>query len=401
VTDGDAPRFVDVDRLVDELRERVAARRAAGEYDERLTRAPFRRSAGAATVTLRMETAYSSKPVVGPVITAGKRAVIRGLWHFLDDAVGQANAALSLLQAELRAEREARSALAGELRSAQERIVALTDRLASLEEGRRSDGATLGETVQRLTALEDLQPGARLARLERPGRAAPSEPPGVRPIDPALVALARRAAPVDDLGEERLDAYVSALAAPTLVLGCGEGELLARCAALGVEAYGVDADEAAVAACRARGFHVEPADPLTHLSELPEGGLGGLVALGIGDRFGGEGWAAFADLAATRLRPGGTVVVEVVNPLTSAGMALRLRDPTLAPPVHPETIGFLLRVAGFSRVETRLLGAFGPDLRAPLPEALEGPYRDELARVVEHVNRVAVGQPLAAVIARR
>lgn len=104
---------IDLDRLMRDLKARVAARRAAGADDGDLLDSPLGAPAGAPalSVRLRPETAYSSKPVVGRAITFGKRLQIRVLYHFLDDLAAQANAALGGLRAALEAETRARERL--------------------------------------------------------------------------------------------------------------------------------------------------------------------------------------------------------------------------------------------------------------------------------------------------
>ena len=97
MNEGRTGPIIDVDRLVSDLQERVAARTAAGDYDDRLLRTPFDllSDTPVGTIVLRPEAAYSSKLVVGPIITRIKRALIASLFHFLNDAVSQANLALA------------------------------------------------------------------------------------------------------------------------------------------------------------------------------------------------------------------------------------------------------------------------------------------------------------------
>ena len=105
-------RFVDVDLLVDDLRERVERERAAGHYDDDVTtfqlepvdgdRAHAGDSEAPASpvvpqVVYRPEVGYSSRPVIGPVLTGVKRLFYR-LFHYpLDDLAKQTNAAVHQL----------------------------------------------------------------------------------------------------------------------------------------------------------------------------------------------------------------------------------------------------------------------------------------------------------------
>jgi hypothetical protein len=373
--------IIDVDRLVSDLQERVAARTAAGEYDDGLLRTPFSlfSDTPVGTIVLRPDAAYSSKPVIGPVITRIKRALIASLFHFLNDAVSQANVALASSRRALDAETSAREALEAQMMDTERQLTEALDRITTLEESFKEQ-RTITERVD-LSHTE-----ARLARLERSTRpSAPADATLTRPVDPQLAALAARLNEPEE-ADERYDAYIAQIGAgPIIDLAPGVGALLARCAEAGIKATGVG----------------EMDDPLTHLGSLAPSSVHGIVAIGLCDRLGIAGIATLADLAATRLTTDGTLVVEVTNPLTLAGRTRRLRDPTLAAPVHPDTIAWTFRLAGLHAVEIRHLGAFPQGEGLPL----EVPAKDELDEryntIAYRVNRALVGQPLVAIIARR
>lgn len=424
--------IVDVDRLMEDLRARVASRRAAGGYDGALLAEPFGVSgsppSAAGRIVLRPETAYSSKPFVGRVITGGKRAVIKALFHYLSDLVAQVNAALGRLSESVESEARTREGLEREVRSLERevrslerevrsleraprggglptepdpaRVVAAEERAQRAEERARRAETGLATLAARLEAVEGLALGERLARVERRARAK-ATPVQMRPVDPAIARIAAARAPVDDAGAERIDAYLAWLGSgPVLDLAAGNGALLAALREAGVPARGVEAEEADVARGMERGLDVRLADPLAALDEAEPESLGGIAALGLLDRLGAAGWLALADLASTRLAPGGGLVAEVVNPLTPAGMALRMRDPGLAPPVHPETAALILASAGL-QVELRTLGAFAGGELAPLEDAAGDPLAERLNDLAHRMNRALVGEPRVAVLARR
>jgi hypothetical protein len=115
------PGAIDVERLMADLKARVADRRRMGEYDAKVLDLPFDAglgpdASGVPHVRLRLETAYSSKPLVGKAITAAKRIQIRSFFHFLNDAVTQVNGALASMRAALDAETRAREALEDRVR---------------------------------------------------------------------------------------------------------------------------------------------------------------------------------------------------------------------------------------------------------------------------------------------
>ena len=63
------------------------------------------------------------------------------------------------------------------------------------------------------------------------------------------------------------------------------------------------------------------------------------------------------ELAARKLRPGGLLVAETINPLSPLALRSYFADLTHAQPLVPETLELLAKQAGFRTVETRFLNA--------------------------------------------
>jgi hypothetical protein len=128
---------IDVDRLMDDLKRRVDARRAEGELDPRVLDMPFTVDAdGDATglsVRLRPQTAYSSKAGVGRAITFAKRAQIRFIYHFLNDMVGQVNAALRRLDDRADQQERARARLEERVAQLEEELAGMRRRVADID----------------------------------------------------------------------------------------------------------------------------------------------------------------------------------------------------------------------------------------------------------------------------
>ena len=155
---------IDVEQVVADLQERVAKARAKGGHDQAILDTRF--SLGQDRIVLRPEVAFSSKRVIGPPISALKRTLIRLQFRFLDDVVGQVNAAID-------AERLARESEVG-LREV------LAVRVQSLEAELEGTRAQLREMQQRLETVESradlvadwdaLDLLGRLALVERANR---------------------------------------------------------------------------------------------------------------------------------------------------------------------------------------------------------------------------------------
>jgi SAM-dependent methyltransferase len=141
-------------------------------------------------------------------------------------------------------------------------------------------------------------------------------------------------------------------AGPVLDLGCGRGEFLELLVECGVDAYGVDTDEELVKSGINRGLRIQEDDGLRHLAELEDRALGGLVLIQVIEHFSPQEMVDFVALAADKLRPGGRLLIETVNPQSIYVFAHAVYlDPAQVRPVHPAYLAFVLREAGFASVD--------------------------------------------------
>jgi hypothetical protein len=70
-------------------------------------------------------------------------------------------------------------------------------------------------------------------------------------------------------------------------------------------------------------------------------------------------------LAAAKLRPGGLLVAETINPLSPLALRHYFADLTHAQPLVPETLELLARQTGFASTETRFLNEPAERLAEP------------------------------------
>ncbi len=132
---------IDVSQLADELQERADRERASGGYPEDLSgftlpeanETPsiaegFDLRAGEPRVRFRPEgLGFSTKPVIGPVLTLSKRSLLRLLRYVFDDLARQTDAAIGRVEAALAVEIATRERLEREV----------DDLKARLEEARK------------------------------------------------------------------------------------------------------------------------------------------------------------------------------------------------------------------------------------------------------------------------
>jgi SAM-dependent methyltransferase len=210
--------------------------------------------------------------------------------------------------------------------------------------------------------VEELE--ERLTRVERRAPGAGSAPQTVA-AQPAQAAVpdyfafeARMRGSTADVRERQrpyLDDFRDA--APVLDVGCGRGELLGLLREAGIEAKGIDADADMVAYARGEGLDVEQADALAYLEQLPDRSLGGIFSGQVVEHLPPATLFRLLELAAHKLRPGGLLVAETINPLSPLALRSYFADLTHAQPLVPETLGLLAKQAGFREVETRFLNA--------------------------------------------
>jgi 2-polyprenyl-3-methyl-5-hydroxy-6-metoxy-1,4-benzoquinol methylase len=149
---------------------------------------------------------------------------------------------------------------------------------------------------------------------------------------------------------------------PVFDMGCGRGEFVELLAGMGIETWGVDLDAELVKAATDRGLPVEHGDGLRMLETMDDESLGGLVLIQVVEHLTPQEVVDLVDLATTKVRPGGKVLVETVNPQSLYVFAHSFYlDPTHLRPVHPAYLMFLFKEAGFASVNI--------EWRSPPPEA--------------------------------
>jgi SAM-dependent methyltransferase len=256
--------------------------------------------------------------------------------------------------------------LAADQRVYNSSVLKLVDALSE----RADAAAASNERAQQL--LRELE--ERLTRVERRGGGGvAAAPPVTVAAQPAAAALpdyfafeSRMRGSVDAI-RERQRRYVEDFRddAPVLDVGCGRGELLQLLREAGIEARGIDADADMVAYARGEGLDVEQADLLEHLERLDDGSLGGIFMGQVVEHLPPGVLVRSLELAAAKLRPGGVLLAETINPLSPLALRHYFADLTHAQPLVPETLELLARQSGFAQTELRYLNEPAERLTEP------------------------------------
>jgi 2-polyprenyl-3-methyl-5-hydroxy-6-metoxy-1,4-benzoquinol methylase len=243
----------------------------------------------------------------------------------------------------------------------------------------------------------DLDVATRLEALERAQQAAEFRP----------WFSSRRFAEAFRGSQEALDARYADLAdaiaargGPVLDLGCGSGDLMALLVARGVTCRGVDTDMESVASARTKGLDAELGDALEALAATEAASLGGLVLIQVVEHLTPQQLVELVALAAEKLRPGGALVAETVNPasLYVYGHALYL-DPTHTTPVHPAYLRFLCEEAGFRSVEVQHRSHPPAEEHLQLVDGGDPALVEGVNRTITRLNELLYGPQDYAVVA--
>ncbi len=401
---GEREAHEDLDDLIDQLRARLASRRAAGDY-------PADLEARVTEYANRVVTAYRPARSPGDIIreavseldTHGgfNRARIRAesrvpLGYEVHRVIGktvsrQISGVLAQMQDYANHLRTVLDLIADQLSSSEHphpdlayQIDVIIDRLADLEARTASGGDHSGHDGELLRRVEALEAAEAARRWE--------------PLFDVYRFERRFRGSEEELRERYLDLAQRFIGhSPVLDLGCGRGEFVELLRAVGVDASGVDLDRSAVAGAQARGLPVRYGDAIDNLMSLPNEELGGVALIQVIEHLGPQQRAEVIALAFDKLRVGGLLAFETVNPMSLYTFAhSQYLDPTHTVPVHPQYAEFLCREIGFSEVLTQWRSPCPPMERLSVPDG-----HPELTLLVERLNGLLFGPLDFAIIATK
>jgi 2-polyprenyl-3-methyl-5-hydroxy-6-metoxy-1,4-benzoquinol methylase len=136
---------------------------------------------------------------------------------------------------------------------------------------------------------------------------------------------------------DRFRAYLPFLEnEPIVDVGCGRGELLELVRELGRAGIGVDVDEEMVRRCVAKGLNATHAEGVAFLLAQDDSSLGVVFSSQVIEHLDHAAINAFFDAAFAKLKPGGLLIVETVNPHSLEALKGFWVDLTHRAPIFPE-----------------------------------------------------------------
>ena len=181
----------------------------------------------------------------------------------------------------------------------------------------------------------------------------------------------------------------------TVDLGCGRGEMMELLREAGNRAAGVDIYPAFVECCREKALDVACGDAEMYLSTLEDGALDAVTGMRLLEHLPASRAARLVEIAGDKLRQGGVLLLECVNPANAGAMAGFYADPTRNKPVHPAFLAYCARKAGFGGVGVLYEGNEGKLQSFPVPEG----SLDGLGKTMEQCDALTASSPFYALFA--
>lgn len=170
-----------------------------------------------------------------------------------------------------------------------------------------------------------------------------------------------------------------------LDIGCGRGEFLELAKDRGIIARGIDVDKDMIDFCKSKGLNVELKDAIKALEEIEDKSLDGIFISQVVEHLSPNYLINMLNLCNMKMKYGSYIIVETVNPLSLFSFANFYIDLSHVKPVHPETLKFLVDMAGFRDVETKFSSPVPPEMRLQKLPNLDN--QDEKTPMIEICNQ--------------
>ena len=194
--------------------------------------------------------------------------------------------------------------------------------------------------------------------------------------------------------------YFTGQAGPVLDIGCGRGEFLRLMQNHGIPAFGVDLYPEYVVEGELSGLDVRQGDGVAYLAQSNEL-FGGIFVGQVIEHISFDQLISLCFHAYERLMPGAFLVMETPNPMSLSTFTSSFYiDPTHTKPVHPLTLEYVLREAGFTDVQTIYTDCSRPE-QLPLIESDSIHNLNEVNDAIQKVSNMLYGSQDYAVIARK
>lgn len=136
-----------------------------------------------------------------------------------------------------------------------------------------------------------------------------------------------------------------------LDVGCGRGELLKLLKDNDIPARGIDINHQMVEKCQKMDLTVYREEAISFLKKLPDSQLRGVIALQVIEHLSIKNLFELLYLVHSKLKPGGILVLETINPESVYALRWFYMDYTHNKPLPAPLVQFFIYMAGFPQAE--------------------------------------------------
>lgn len=185
-------------------------------------------------------------------------------------------------------------------------------------------------------------------------------------------------------------------------VGCGRGEFLELLQESNISCIGVDLYGEFVDYCNYKGLNAVQGDGIEYIKTLENNSLGGIFASQVVEHLQTEQLIMLCRESYNKLKRGCYLAIETPNP-TSLSIYTNAfyMDPSHVKPVHPKTLEYLLKEAGFKEIEVVYTEQSKVNYRLPL---LDGENINNLSEFNDGINlltNIIFGSQDYAIIAKK
>jgi O-antigen chain-terminating methyltransferase len=148
-----------------------------------------------------------------------------------------------------------------------------------------------------------------------------------------------------------------------LDIGCGRGEFLELMKENGINAQGLEIDVNMANFCKSKELKVNVMDAISFLEQVDDNSLDGIFIDQVVEHLEPDYLVRMLKLCYQKLMYGYFVIIETVNPLSLVSFVNFYIDLSHVKPLHPETMRFLLEVAGFRDIELKFYSPVKDEIR--------------------------------------
>ena len=146
-------------------------------------------------------------------------------------------------------------------------------------------------------------------------------------------------------------------------IGCGRGEFLELLKENSINAQGLDIDVNMIEFCQSKELRVNMMDAISFLEQVENNSLDGIFINQVVQHLEPGYLIKMLNLCYQKLMSDYFIIIETVNPLSFVSFVNFYIDLSHTRPLHPETMRFLLEIAGFREIELKFYSPIKDEFR--------------------------------------